>query len=207
MAWTPLYMDMDGKRVFVLGSGEVGMRRARRFLEAGAEVVVAGPPAELEGARFVEMDNLEYWVEWADLVVVASPDRELNDRVASLAGKRLLNRADSPLEGDVIVPSTFMVGDVSISIFTGTRSPLMARYLRERIQDAIQTEDLLMIEVQDRVRRKIREEFDDHRVRRRILYRISEDPELKEYLKKQDTEAALERAYTMIDEFRRGVLR
>ena len=147
MAWTPLYMDMDGKRVFVLGSGEVGIRRARRFLEAGAEVVVAGPPAELEGARFVEMDNLEYWVEWADLVVVASPDRELNDRVASLAGKRLLNRADSPLEGDVIVPSTFMVGDVSISIFTGTRSPLMARYLRERIQDAIQTEDLLMIEV------------------------------------------------------------
>lgn len=60
---------------------------------------MAGPPAELEGARFVEMDNLEYWVEWADLVVVASPDRELNDRVASLAGKRLLNRADSPLEG------------------------------------------------------------------------------------------------------------
>lgn len=35
-----LYMDMQNKNVLVVGSGEVGERRARRFLKSGANVVI-----------------------------------------------------------------------------------------------------------------------------------------------------------------------
>ena len=42
MGWTPLFLEMHQKNVLIVGAGEVGERRARRFLEAGANVVVLG---------------------------------------------------------------------------------------------------------------------------------------------------------------------
>jgi len=47
-------------------------------------------------------------VKWADLVVVASGDFKLNELVTDLAGDKLLNRADQPDEGNVIVTSSFL---------------------------------------------------------------------------------------------------
>ena len=42
MGWTPLFLEMDDYKVLIVGSGEVGIRRTKRFLEAGANVVVIG---------------------------------------------------------------------------------------------------------------------------------------------------------------------
>lgn len=42
MGWTPLYLEMSDKNVLVVGAGEVGQRRALRFLDAGANVVISG---------------------------------------------------------------------------------------------------------------------------------------------------------------------
>lgn len=197
MSLTPLYIDMDGRRVLIVGSGAVGRRRAERFLEAGAEVAVIGT-SEIEGTIPAVEDDLEYWVDWADLIVAASPDRDLNERVSELADGKLINRADDPSRGNVVVPATFSIGEVSVSIFTGTKSPLMARYLRERIQEAITHEDLLMIEVQDRARSILMEEVGDHRKRRRILYEISEDPGVREMIEGGDLDGAVERAEIII---------
>ncbi|MGB4611663.1 MAG: NAD(P)-dependent oxidoreductase, partial [Methanothermobacter thermautotrophicus] len=90
MSLTPLYIDMDGRRVLIVGSGGVGRRRAERFLKAGAEVAVIGT-SEIEGTITAREDDLEYWVDWADLVVAASPDRDLNERVSELADGKLIN--------------------------------------------------------------------------------------------------------------------
>ncbi|MDK2875422.1 MAG: precorrin-2 dehydrogenase [Methanothermobacter sp.] len=199
MSLTPLYIDMDGRRVLIVGSGTVGRRRAERFLKAGAEVAVIGT-SEIEGTIPAREDDLEYWVDWADLVVAASPDGDLNERVTELAGGKLINRADDPSRGNVVVPATFNIGEVSVSIFTGTKSPLMARYLRKRIQEAISPQDLLMIEVQDRARRILMGEAGDHRKRRRILYEISEDPGVREMIEGGDLDGAVERAEIIIRE-------
>ena len=40
MGWTPLYLDLQDKNVLVVGSGEVGQRRAQRFLSSGANVII-----------------------------------------------------------------------------------------------------------------------------------------------------------------------
>ncbi|WP_321211005.1 bifunctional precorrin-2 dehydrogenase/sirohydrochlorin ferrochelatase [Methanothermobacter sp. DP] len=196
MSLTPLYIDMEGKRVLVVGSGEVGRRRAMRFIEAGAEVAVLGQ--KVEGAVSIAEEKLGEWIKKADLIVAASPDRSLNERVTELAGGKLLNRADNPSRGNVVVPSTFKIADVSISVFTGKKSPLMAKYLRRRIQEVIKPEDILMIEVQDVSRRMLMEKVPDHRKRRRILYEISEDKMVKEKLEAGDMEGAIRRARDII---------
>ena len=52
MGWTPLFLEMDDNKVLIVGSGEVGIRRTRRFLEAGANVIVIGNHIPDESIEF-----------------------------------------------------------------------------------------------------------------------------------------------------------
>ncbi|MBI4813682.1 MAG: bifunctional precorrin-2 dehydrogenase/sirohydrochlorin ferrochelatase [Methanobacterium sp.] len=186
MGWTPLYLEMQNKNVLVVGAGEVGQRRALRFLDAGANVVMSGGdvPPELEklGTTSKPRAELPKWIDWADLVVVASGDPQLNQEVAHLAKDKLINRADHPEEGNLIVPSSFFINDVQFSIFTQGKSPLMARQLRKRIQTVIQEEDILKMELQHFTRQLLKEKVQGQKKRRDYLYQILNDKKINELL-------------------------
>lgn len=202
MGWTPLFLKMDQKKVLIIGAGEVGERRALTFLGAGADVIITGGtvPQELInlGAKTKPVAEIEKWVEWSDLVVIASGDPELNEKVAFLAknnskfSKKLLNRADHPFEGDVIVPTSFFIGDIQISIFTGGKSPLMARSLRKKIQSIIDEKDVLHIELQDYTRYLLKELSSDQKQRKDYLYKIFNDPQIDKFLENGDLDSAKE---------------
>ncbi len=194
MGWTPLYLEMQDKNVLVVGAGEVGQRRALRFLEAGANVAMTGGqvPKELkeQGVIPQPLSELPKWINWADLVVVASGDSQLNQEVAHLAKNKLINRADHPEEGNFIVPSSFFIKDVQFSIFTQGKSPIMARQLRKRIQALIQEEDILKMELQHFTRQLLKEKVHDQKNRRDYLYQILNDKKINEFLDKGELEEA-----------------
>lgn len=194
MGWTPLYLQMDEKNVLVVGAGEVGSRRARRFLKAGANVIIIGRkiPEELSelGATFKPLNEIEEWVEWSDIVIVATGDGALNEKVAKLASHKLLNRADNPEEGNLIVPSSFFIGDVQLCISTGGKSPLMARELRKKIQKVIKREDILQLELQNFTRNILKEKIFDQKKRRDYLYEILNNENIGELLMEGNLEGA-----------------
>jgi precorrin-2 dehydrogenase / sirohydrochlorin ferrochelatase len=196
MGWTPLFLQMENKNVLIVGAGEVGTRRARRFIESGANVTVIEKEVAISndlidlGATFKPLDEVEKWVEWSDLVVVSTGDHELNERVAKLAKGKLLNRADQPDEGNLIVPSSFSIGDVKFCIFTGGKSPLMAKELRKRIQEVIGEEDILQLELQNFTRNILKENTDDQKKRRDYLYKILNDKNIQEYIRQGNLEDA-----------------
>ncbi len=204
MGWTPLIWDMEKNKVLIIGSGEVGERRALRFLEADAEVIIIGGTVSEKllalGVREKPAHKLQKLVEWADLVVIASGDEELNNKAAHFAGNKFLNRADHPLEGNIIVPTTFWLGDAQISIFTGGKSPLMARILRKKIQETIKEEDILQIELQHYAREILKELVPHQRKRRDHLYQILNSSEIKELIKA----GKLEEAKTQVREYLRS---
>ena len=200
MGWTPLFLDMMGKKVLVVGSGEVGSRRASRFLEADAQVIILGkqidPELLAKGAYLKPIKEAKKWVSWADLVVVASGDPEINQLAGDLAGDKLLNRADHPDDGNVIVPSSFFIGDVQISIFTQKKSPLMARELRKKIQKVITEEDVLQLELQYYMRNKLKEKIEDQKRRKSYLYRLLKDEKVKKLL----NEGKIDEAKSYLDQ-------
>lgn len=201
MGWTPLFLEMNDNKVLIVGSGEVGNRRTKRFLEAGANVVVIGPhiPDDILelGATFKPMEEIKKWVKWADLIVTASADHKLNQKVADMSGKKLLNRADEPNKGNLIVPSSFFIGDVQISIFTGGKSPLMSKELRKKIEKVIKTEDVMQLELQFFARNILKKKVDDQKKRRTYLYAILEDQQIQNLLK----EGNLEDAKALVNEW------
>lgn len=199
MGWTPLYLEMKDKKVLIVGSGEVGSRRALRFLNAGAEVIILGNQIDNEvitkGASLESTYEAEKWIKWADLVVVASGDSNFNQNIADLAEGKLLNRADKPDEGNMIVPSSFFIGDVQISIFTQKKSPLMAKELRKKIQKVISEEDILQLDLQSYTRNILKDKVKGQKNRRTYLYQLLNDENIKNFLE----EGKIEEAKSYVD--------
>lgn len=205
MDWTAIYYKTSNLNVFILGTGEVATRRANRFLDHGANVKLAGNnlSRELEdkGAELYSVRDVDELVEWADFVVVASGDEELSDYVSQKACSKLLNRADFPERGNVLVPSSFKIGEIEISIFTNGKSPLMARQLRKKIQSIIDEGDILEIELQDYARSKLKESVENQNERKKILYGIFEDDKINKLIKDNH----IDEAKDYIDNLIRGL--
>jgi len=194
MDWTALYLKTSGLKVFILGTGEVASRRANKFLDHGAIVRLAGnsisDDIKSKGAELYSTDDVDDLIDWADLVVVASADKDLSNYVSEMSEDKLLNRADFPYDGDIIVPTSFNISDIEISIFTNGKSPLMARQLRKKIQSIITEEDILEIELQDYSRSLLKEIIPDQKERRKYLYEIFEDENIHELIKNREIDKA-----------------
>lgn len=205
MDWTSIYLKTSNLNVFILGTGEVATRRANRFLDHGANVKLAGNNMEQEladkGAELCSAEDVDELVKWADLVVVASGDEDLSDYVSKISEGKLINRADFPDRGNVIVPTSFEIGDVEISIFTNGKSPLMARQLRKKIQSIITDEDIMEIELQDYARLKLKNVVEDQKERREYLYGIFEDEKINDFIEN----GKIDEAKSYIDNLIRGL--
>ena len=205
MDWTSLYFKTSNLNVFILGTGEVATRRANKFLDHGANVKLVGSDLskdlEDKGAVLCSVDEVDKLVEWCDLVVIASGDEELSSHVSNISRDKLINRADFPQKGDIIVPTSFEIGDVEISIFTNGKSPLMARQLRKKIQSIITEEDILEIELQDYARSILKDSVENQKERRDYLYEIFEDEKINEFIKNNQ----IDEAKQYIDNLIRGL--
>lgn len=123
MKHLPLFFDLAGRRVVVVGTGPVADRRADLARSAGAAVDQLGTASadDLAGAAAV-------FIATCDL----DEDTEAQ-HAARLAGVPV-NVADRPAFCDFILPAIVDRGDVVVAISTGGASPTLATILRGRIE-------------------------------------------------------------------------
>jgi len=77
----PVFLDLKGKRVLVVGGGQVALRKVKSLLECGADVFVVAPEAvpelrqmALEGCiRWINREYAEEDLEGASLVIRRRP--------------------------------------------------------------------------------------------------------------------------------------
>lgn len=200
MGLTSLFLEMKDKHVLIIGTGTVGIRRARRFLDVGARVSIITHHIEPEnkeefiqkGAKFYSDTDRDRLLDECDLVVVATDNHELNHEVSLKAKDKLVNCASDISLSNVIVPSTFKIGSVTISLYTDSKSPLMAKELRKKIQSVITPEDILNIELQEKVRQILKDSFDSQVERKEWMIKIKEDENVQKYISQQNLDKAIE---------------
>jgi siroheme synthase-like protein len=155
----PIFLDLSGRRCVVVGGGAVAARKARKLLEAGAEVVVVSPEVHPDlGDMGVEVHERSYEhgdLEGADLAFAATDRREVNAAVAREAKARgiRVNVADRPTEGDFAVPSTLGRGGLQVAVSTGGASPTLARRIKNELEEVFGPEWAGVVEELETVRR------------------------------------------------------
>jgi precorrin-2 dehydrogenase/sirohydrochlorin ferrochelatase len=140
----PLFLDINERACLVVGGGNVGARKAKGLLAAGARVVVVSPvmDAALEALLPDERLSLKKRayrpsdMAGVFLVIGATDQAELNRRIKrdAQAAKALCNVADQPQLCDFILPAVVNQGDLALAITTGGRSPALAKRLRRELQ-------------------------------------------------------------------------
>jgi siroheme synthase-like protein len=137
----PIFLDLAGKPVLVVGAGKVALRKTKGLLEAGATVTVVAPRAEPEFATLnVTLRRRKFRpadLRGAVLAFAATDDRRVNHAVM-LAARRLVlpvNVADSRDECSFLVPARITRGSVQIAVSTGGKSPRIAAALRRKIEE------------------------------------------------------------------------
>ena len=196
----PLFADLAGKRVLVVGGGKVALRKVRALLEAGAHVVAGAPAFDPELARLnirvIHGQFDEHWLDAAWLVVAATDDGAVNARVAEACARRrvLVNVVDDIELSSFQVPAIVERGPLQIAISSAGAAPMLARALREKLETQLD-ESLgelarLLASARDAIRRKLPELT----ARRRFFARVLEGriPALLRGRRTQEARAALE---------------
>ena len=175
----PVYLSIRGKKCLVIGGGNVAERKVKSLLECGAGVWVVSPLLTEELSKLKEQNQIhclprEYSpedLEGCFLVISATDDADTNKRVADdcLARNIPVNVVDEPDRCSFIVPSVMRRGDLCIAISTSGKSPLLARKIRERLEELFGPEYAEYLELMGTLRKKIIREVPDKQSRREIF--------------------------------------
>ncbi len=143
-AYYPVFLDLRGRRVVVVGGGLIAQRKVAALLRAGAEVEVVSPDmtrrlaqAAADGVirhvarRFQFGDVRGVW-----LICAATDDQVVNTRVYQAACKARVfaNIVDQKSLCSFLAPSIARRGQLTVAVSTGGASPTMAKHVRRELE-------------------------------------------------------------------------
>jgi precorrin-2 dehydrogenase/sirohydrochlorin ferrochelatase len=191
-------LNLDSKKVLVIGGGKEGMRKVRGMLGQGCEILVIDKYVSKELISLEQdgmirtirhkLSDLSFLDEFKNIfILMAATDNKLLNRKIIEKGEAmgaLVYAADDPLVSNFSYTSLVTIdGIMQIAISTYGKSPLMARKIRMRIERmlrrVIKTTDLDNIALQDFARNLAKERITSGKERRKFLYSIMRDTEIK----------------------------
>ncbi|MDG1693365.1 MAG: siroheme synthase CysG [Porticoccaceae bacterium] len=153
MDFLPLFHNLNGKRVIVIGGGEIALRKVRLVAEASALITIVAKEycADLveirdsnakKGIHNLELITAPYQQQYIEnypeavLVIAATNDPELNREVSKHAQQAhmLSNVVDDPGFSTVIFPSIVDRSPIQIAISSGGDAPVLVRLIRTQLE-------------------------------------------------------------------------
>jgi uroporphyrin-III C-methyltransferase/precorrin-2 dehydrogenase/sirohydrochlorin ferrochelatase len=143
----PIFLDMNGKRTLIVGSGVVAARKADLLLRAGSAVTIVAPELGDELSQLEMNYDFDHKTgalcaeDLKDCMVVfgCSQDDAVNQQLCEYAAAAgiMVNVADSTKNCDFTMPAVVDRTPLLIAISTGGSSPLLSRMLKARFETTI----------------------------------------------------------------------
>ena len=176
MQYFPLFADLKGRAVLLVGAGEVATRKAESLLQAGADIRVVA--CELAPA-FLDWQN-EGRIQWLArefhpehlrdvfLVVSATGNAEVDSQVFKAAQARhlLCNTVDDPQRCSFITPAVIDRSPIQVAISSSGTSPVLIRHWRQRIEALLPQHTGTLADIAGRWRARVLERLGTVRERR-----------------------------------------
>jgi siroheme synthase-like protein len=179
MRYYPIYLDLKGRHVLVVGGGAIAEGKALQIVEAGARVTVVSPEltealraaADRKEITYLNSSFIKENLNGVFLVVSATDDRKVNEKVAKAAGERglLCNVVDQPDLCNFITPALVTRGELQISVSTGGGSPTLTQRVKREVAALIGEEYGELLELAAEMRAEAKERIHDFEPRKDAL--------------------------------------
>lgn len=211
MAKYPIYLELSGRRVVLIGGGAVAVRKAQALLAAGARLVVVAETVDdvltdlcaESGAELIRSSYSKDYLGKAVLAIAATNNQELNNQIYKDCQELeiLCNVVDDPPNCDFFVPAVVKRGDLQIAIGTEGYCPAYAGHLRKKLEQTFTDKHGQFLGELEAVRKRILLDVPDATVRKTVLGELADD-ESFEYFDKNGPEAWRIRAERIVEEHR-----
>jgi siroheme synthase-like protein len=137
-------VKLEGRRVVVVGGGEIAAGKIDGLLQAGAKVAIVSPALNSQLASLVKENKIEWRekgfapkdLQDAFLVIAATSVPSVNEAVYRAAEERglLCNAVDDIENCHFYYGGVVQRGDLQIAISTNGKSPALAQRLRKELE-------------------------------------------------------------------------
>lgn len=177
-AYFPAFIHVTGKKVLVLGGGEVALGKLRLLARSQAVITVIAPEICDEIAMMVNEGRIVWesapfvdtMINGAVMVFDAADDPYLTARIQAATKRRniLLNVVDKTPHCDFIVPAILDRAPVMITISTGACAPALARIIRQRLETVLPASMSQLARIARDARQKVADHLHDNVSRQRF---------------------------------------
>ena len=164
----PIFLDLSGQPVVVVGGGAVAERKIEALIEARARITVVSPDVTPAIAAWAAEGSLSIALRpyrmgdlaGARLAYAATSDMAVNQAIRdeARAGGVWLNAVDRPALCDFISPATVRRGDLTLAVSTNGRAPALAKQIRQDLEHAYGPEYAGLVDAMGEARDRAREE-------------------------------------------------
>lgn len=189
MNYFPLLMNLDYKKVVIVGGGHVARQKAEALLPTKAQVTVISPEVTEKLQQYIH-EGLLTWKEKsfepadlddAALIFAVTNDEEVNNAVEEAAQHwQLLSRADAKGRVDFINPAVVRRGEFVLTVSTSGASPGLTRKVKSELAEQYGEHYAQYVSFLKEARQRILEKFTGNE-KKQLLAELL-DPQLLEWM-------------------------
>lgn len=195
----PIFINITNRRCVVIGGGDVAARKVTMLLKANAAVTLYSPALCHELSGMVHEKKVAHisasfessQLEGACLVIAATDDETVNTSVSVAAKARNIpvNVVDAPDLCTFTMASIVERSPIVIAISSEGNAPVLARYIRTKIESMLPSGYGRIAEIAGEFREKVKAKFATIQQRRIFWEGVLQGPIVERILSGQDAAA------------------
>jgi siroheme synthase-like protein len=193
MSLFPIFVKLEGRRVVVVGGGEIAAGKIESLVQAGAKILIVSPALNSELASLVKESKVEWRekefssddLQHAFLVIAATSVPSVNEAVYRAAEERglLCNAVDDIGNCHFYYGAVVQRGDLQIAISTNGKSPALAQRLRKELEEQFGPEYESWVEWLGAAREVLRASGASQAQNKEVLHNLASREMFERYLR------------------------
>jgi len=205
----PIFFNIKDRLCVVIGGGEVATRKVSMLLKANAAIKLVSPEicpelkalADTGKIQYLQADYQSDDLIGACMVIAATDDEAVNEQVSRDA-KALnipVNVVDAPALCTFTMGSIIDRSPVVIAISSEGNAPVLARYIRSKIETMLPAAYGRIADIAGEFRDKVKAKFATTQLRRRFWENVLQGPLVERVLSGQE-QAARDLLQNLLDD-------
>jgi len=213
-------LNLQDKKIIIIGGGKEAQKRINSILKQGCDITVISDTVNSQINKLIKAKKIKLIKQKItdtkfisklkpDMIITTTNDKKINQKIINDAKRKkiIAYSSDNPEDSDFSNPSIIDFENiVQIAIFTGGKSPIMSKKIKDRsekiFRKIITKEDIAQIKIQKIARKIAKETIPTQEQRKECLHSIINDNEIDQLIKDGQMKKAEKRASKILRDWK-----